>query len=189
LTSGRVVTDYLTVPLPSVVWLAIMGKDPFPRGATGIPFIKGSWDEQKAHNCAGRYLLEGLGVDLSRASLEFCCPLAFAFALRETGTIFLNAAYVLLDGDLRKGAHLHLLEAAYLQHRDVLRVAEKVVLCGQASKARRWVSAWVQPCLEVVHPDQRNSNSNCARVKDEWHRHWMPGALPRALRITLGLPC
>ncbi len=116
---------------PSVISLVIMGKDPFPSGATGIPFCKEDWDEQTKLTCSGRTVLDSLGIDLECAKENFNSPSLLFEALRKEGILFLNASYRFIGGRIRKRdpQHQSYLEEALNINIPILSAAQNIILC------------------------------------------------------------
>lgn len=74
----------------------IVGKDPFPNGAMGIPFCKKTIKEQSDRRSSGYFVLNSLGIDLKKYD-EHTKPSAIFFKLLEECKIgFINASYYFL---------------------------------------------------------------------------------------------
>ena len=76
-------TDYLAPVKGQSLRLAIVGKDPFPSGATHIPFCKASWHEQRQANSSAQYVLASLGYDMAHLEKRYATPITFFEALRD----------------------------------------------------------------------------------------------------------
>ena len=162
--------------------LAIVGKDPFPSCAIGIPFCKPTWEQQFAINCSGRYVLLSLGIDPATAQTAYAAPAHLFDYLRTLGIVFLNASYIHLDSKLRK-RHLCYMQHAYQINRLFLNNAQTVLYCGEASKIR-----WITPITRdgsysVVHPDVRNKVHPHRSVC--WLSWWGDGVLRDKLSLNI----
>jgi len=157
--------------------LVIVGQDPFPNRATGIPFSKETWEEQIASSSAGRYVLKSLGIDTDDARNEFKCPDELFMMLRNQGVVVLNASYI--DPSDRKSEGLRwkeVLDESRKYDQGILERAERVVLCGniaqrldKTSDDKNWE--------HYVHPALRNRNHPDASVRKKWHEQWGGGSL------------
>lgn len=174
-------TPYLQAIPPGPLQIALVGKDPFPKAATQIPFCKATWKEQLASNCSGRYVLASLGVTLSEAEAEYETPQGLFEALRSAGIVFLNASCSYIGGTIVRSKHLPLLAKAHIANKPVLQAAKNVIYCGEAWKVR-----WIEPTLKgdlSIHPDVRNKHN--PRTKDRWKQSWEEKALSNRLGLTL----
>lgn len=177
--------NYLRAVPQGRLQLAIVGKDPFPTSATGIPFCKATWEEQLAKNCSGRYVLGSLGVALGEARVDYRTPEELFAALRDVGIVFLNASYKYLGPTPIRRNHMPLLEQAHEVNTPILREANYVMYCGEAKKVRCWLDPVesAEQAKFVIHPDVRNRNN--PRTRDEWKAAWAGGAIGNAFRIIL----
>lgn len=170
---------YLTAAGSSPLQLIVVGKDPFPTDATGIPFCKTTWEQQLAFNCSGQYVLRSLGVNLMEAQRAYLTPSALFEYLASIGILFLNASYTFIGQKIRKSKHWEHLYAAHLVNDPFIRVANKVIYCGEAQKIK-WVTD-IDTGWCVVHPDVRN------RVNPRTSMRWSTVWNDNALRDTFGL--
>ena len=168
------------------MWLVIVGKDPFPSGATDIPFCKATWQEQRSHQCSAKYVLASLGFPLDGQGAKpygFDTPAQLFAALRDKGIVFLNASYQLI-GDInasgatitrpiRKKRDMVALRHAYQINRTYLASATTVIFCGEARKMLWFVDGIT--AHHVVHPDVRNRMNPKTRAR--WEAIWTPNAL------------
>ena len=167
------------------VQLVIVGKDPYPNGATRIPFHKS--EGQFNYNCSGGVVLRAIGCDAVR-SIQTCGnTLNLFLALRDVGIVFLNAIYRTqnVGRKIRKSHDFNALMDAYLKYNEaVLNKAQRVIYCGEAEKIR-WINNGVLPhayegqAYKVLHPDLRN------RRREEYEKWWSPGELQRKFGLEL----
>lgn len=177
--------DYLALANLSDLQLVIVGKDPYPKDATGVPFCKPCWDSQTAANCSGRYVLESLGIDPEDDELHkaYPTPKHIFDELCVQGVVFLNACFDLIDGPITKRDHSQMLQDAYEVNESYLAVPQKVVYCGEAKKI-----CWINEGLVVhraMHPDFRNKNHKDR--SDRWRKWWDPGQLQRKFNLRIHL--
>lgn len=162
--------------------LVIIGKDPFPSDATGIPFCKPTWEQQMAWNCSGLYVLLSLGLDLVSIQEIHPTPASLFESLRAEGIVFLNASYAYLGKKkITQSRHIQQLKAAHELNKNIIQSASAVIYCGEASKIK-----WIDPIERtgshyVVHPDVRNKNRRITFSR--WHKWWSPNALVDSLNI------
>ncbi len=190
-------TDYLAPVKGQSLRLAIVGKDPFPSGATHIPFCKASWHEQRQANSSAQYVLASLGYDMAHLEKRYATPIAFFEALRDMGIVFLNVSYTLITkqnasnqpmGSPIRRRDMEALKAAYMINQPYLEKAATIVLCGEAKKIH-----WVAPALPTqkvivaVHPDVRNKYSHHTTTRENWQKIWAPQQLKAQLQLP-GLP-
>lgn len=172
--------SYLAGALPTSLQVVIVGRDPFPKYATGIPFCKPNWDQQLANNCSGKYVLLSLGIDLAAAQQAHSTPQELFEKLRSNGIVFLNASYKLVGDKIRLSKHKKYLSEANEINKKFIEAAKTVRYCGEAKKIN-WISP-ISMDLCVVHPDIRNKyNPN---TRERWLASWSPNALHEQLGLT-----
>lgn len=165
--------------------MVVVGKNPYPQGATGIPFIKPCWEEMRDTNCSGRYVLESLtGLTIEEIEKLSPSPREFAFQLLEqAGVVLLNAAYS--KGPWRAKYRRESWENS--NHKVIAHAANKgaqVLLCGQARVIESWVkkeNLWPS-C--APHPSLQ-SRASLTRTKSEdiWDSCWTRGSLKEAFDL------
>jgi hypothetical protein len=170
--------------VPSVdIQLAIMGKDPYPTDATGIPFCKPTWNQQLSRNCSGRYVLISMGFEEETISARYNAPINLFEDLLSYGIVFLNASYQYIGNTISKKRHFSYLQEAYEHNKAILESASGILCCGDAKKIK-----WVVPTIDnrfrfVVHPDVRNK-VNPAR-NSRWKEWWEKDALFDKLLLSI----
>jgi len=163
--------EYLEAIRHSDIHLVIVGKDPFPKDPTGIPFCKSEWDAQVVRNGSGYFVLSALGFELSldRLSAQKLKPQELFLELAKAGVVFLNASYVLPgEGRFDKEAR----SEAFKINEPFLTKATHVICCGKAKTIPK-IDGRDYCC--VIHPDPRNRTKQA--TKERWKKAWQPGAL------------
>lgn len=156
------------------VYLAIVGKAPYPQQPVGIPFCKETWKEIEAHNCSGLYVLRSLGISISKVKQNYT-PVSLFEKLARLGIVFLNVSYDLINGPLRKKSHKESLRNALQINSPIFKKATHIILCGDAKK-NFWFGDNLENFKTVIHPDIRN------RSKKRWHswsQTWSDEALAK----------
>lgn len=109
--------------------LLIVGKDPFPNGAMGIPFCKRTIKEQTNKSGSGYYILKGLGVKIDD---KFDNPEHIFFELLENeGIGFINASYFSLNDKAPKDYQLNI--SNYLNY-PIFKKSKKIVVTNSGLK-------------------------------------------------------
>jgi hypothetical protein len=148
--------------------LAIMGKDPYPNNANGIPFSKDRWSDFEDYRCSGKYIIDSLGIRIENAKKKFKSPNdLFLFLLKKHQIVFLNISYTFLgDGAaISKKKHSVEINASLVINKPILIKSDSILLCGQAKKLRLFYKDEL-PSREVFHPDFRNISKS--KWKDDW---------------------
>ncbi|MEO9228126.1 MAG: hypothetical protein ABI216_04095 [Devosia sp.] len=164
--------DYLRGVRDDRIALAIVGQDPFPKHATGIPFSKESWHMQERESSAGFYVLKALGINVDKAKVIFSTPDDLFRALRDQGVVVLNASYFYRAD--RKDAGVTWAEdlrASRDPDRGILERAEKVILCGAIAQRLERLLGLTAAELRV-HPASRNGNNPRGGVAKKWRDQW-----------------
>lgn len=165
--------------------LVIMGKDPYPTGAVGIPFCKSSWDSFCVEGVSGLYVFRSLGINVNEIRRSFCNPREFFIYLaRNKGIVFLNLSYHFLDGVCRKKKHHSQLLSAEVINQKYLQASRNTVLCGEANKIR-WYKNSYNNLHEAVHPDARCKISKHEDVRDDWYKWWSENALKERFEVRI----
>lgn len=159
--------------------LTVVGKDPFPQAAIGIPFAKPTWEEQLRHNCSGRHVLNALGLDLTALPDQYTDPKALFMRLAAQGVVFLNLSYHFLNGPVRKRRHQLELESAARINSPILDASNAILLCGEAKK-NVWYDGRRCQAECVCHPDIRNR-----RLGNAWEDVWGQGCLAERYGLRL----
>jgi len=165
--------------------LAIMGKDPYPTGAMGIPFCKSNWDEFCSKNVSGLDVLKSLGVNIKVVRCQFKSPSEyFIYLAKEKGIIFLNLSYYFLDSACRKSTHSSELQEAESINKNYLYNSQNIILCGEANKIR-WYKSSYKNLHSVVHPDNRCKISPYENIRNEWYEWWSEDSLKNKFKIEI----
>jgi hypothetical protein len=165
------------------VRLVIMGKDLYPKSATGIAFCKPDWPALMAENCSGRYVLQALGINLTVEGASGQPPPHDLFKrLAQAGVVFLNASYSEDVGErFTKALKLGALRDAYYDlNKPILTAAKTVIRCGEARRMDWALDSKEEKrqFCDVVHPDKRNSYNSHTKVR--WAQLWgTPGSLSK----------
>ena len=153
--------------------ILIIGRDPYPNGSMGIPFCKDDIDDLRKHNCSGKYLLKGLGVDIDN---ETRSPNDIFFDLLKTKSVgFVNASYFCIGTEKPKRYQV---KFSNLINQQIYKKSEFVILTNSAKKLLRTRDKKIidgynpiddieikmpikENWLTVCHPDFRNIKSKC----------------------------
>ena len=187
-TQSAVLWDYLEKALDLIelersrgnftpLKLAIVGRDPYPEGAIGIPFAK-TTIPQTASSLSGGKIFQSLGIDV-RVWRGRDVRTLFEKLLKQR-IVFLNASYVFLGkGPLAQEKHGVFLHCANTANSAIINNTEQVVLCGEATKGYKWANGLATKAVLprkfhcAPHPSARAYNRNEA----EFQKYWAPGAL------------
>ena len=157
--------------------LAIVGRDPYPKGAIGIPFAKPTIS-QTASSLSGGKIFQSLGIDV-RFWRGRDVRMLFEKLLKQR-IVFLNASYVFLGkGPLAQGKHGLFLHCANTVNSAIINNTEQIVLCGEAAKGYKWANGLTTKAVLprkfhcAPHPSARVYN----RDETEFQKYWAPGAL------------
>lgn len=160
----------------SDIRLAIVGKDPYPRGACSIPFIKDTWPGLNGTS-AGYYLFRSL-LGCSFMNL-YESPREAAFALLVRGVVLLNVSYYCLGReDPAQRRHREYVLGSHRTNRPILVKCKSILLVHSALKMAGWLPD--QPyreCIVVPHPTLQSKNSRGRHRNQEWDRWWGCGSL------------
>src|SRR5690554_3297471 len=160
--------------------LVIVGKDPFPTDAIGIPFCKPNWAEQLKSNSSGFHVLNSLGVISEDIEKIHPHPIDCFYHLANNGIVFLNLSYEFIGGKLKKVEHIVQRQQAFEINRPIMEIAERIILCGEANK-NRWNNFEHPNIVEVVHPDNRNRTSRFEDVRNKRDMNWSRDAIKRTI--------
>ena len=165
--------------------LVIVGKDPFPTDAMGIPFCKEKWDMFQK-NQSGIKVVESIDKDYEKK--KNMAPKAYFMYLAENGMVLLNASYYFLEGEkVSRKRHFEFVRKSLKINFPFLCKADHVFLCGDAYKMINWVVDGLSDKKhKVMHPSPQAYNS--ARGKDkkqEWKKYWSPGVIQKMLKLKL----
>ena len=157
--------------------LAIVGRDPYPDDAIGIPFAKPTV-QQTASSLSGGKIFQSLGIDIRSWRGKEVRTL-FEKLLKQR-IVFLNTSYVFLGkGPLAQRKHGVFLHCANTANSTIIDNTKQVVLCGEAVKGYKWANGLAtkaslpQKFHCAPHPSARAYNRNVT----EFQKYWSPGAL------------
>ncbi len=155
----------------ATIKLVIVGRDPYPKCPTGIPFMKKEWSDLDGRS-AGFHVINSL-VDKFPPTKKFKSPIDFAFFVLDFGVVFLNASYHYLCSEtISKKRHYSFIESAFVTNFPILERANRVLLCGDAAKMLRLVTGLDEiNGLAVPHPALQGRNSN-KFDKQAWDHYW-----------------
>jgi len=158
--------------------ILIVGRDPYPNGSMGIPFCKNEINDLRKHNCSGKYLLKGLGVDIDSETRN---PNEIFFDLLKTKKVgFVNASYFYIGAEKPKRYQV---KFSNLINQQIYKKSEFVILTNSAKKLLKTRDKKIidgyepiddieikmpikEDWLTVCHPDFRNRN--CENHKTLW---------------------
>lgn len=157
--------------------LVIMGRDPYPKAAMGIPFAKPTV-QQTARSLSGGKIIQSLAID-TKAWQGKDVQSLFEKLLRQR-IAFLNASYKYLGkGPITLGKHGAQLHCANAINSVIINSTENVVLCGEAAKGYKWANGLSSGAILpakfhcATHPSARVYN----RDEAEFQKYWAPNAL------------
>ena len=151
--------------------LVLIGLDPFPTGAIGIPFCKASWSKLKKES--GYRVFSSLtgSTDLEK-DFANCTPKGKALELVNEGIILLNSSYQLLNKSCDKKL---VKKQAFAFNKFIIdKASDEQVLClGNKS--------WgITKSLYVTETKLKHVKHPSARPKDRdssWQKYWNVGCL------------
>lgn len=164
--------------------LIIMGKDPYPTNANGVPFCKPTWTEQLDSSYSGYHIFRSLGIESKSLETSFDNPIDYFIFLSFRGIIFLNLSYSYIGGPIRRARHNAQLREGFNINRPFLETASNIILCGEAKK-NRWNGHNYSNSIEVVHPDIRNRNSRYQSIRENWLSNWSGNSIANRFDITI----
>jgi len=161
------------------VRLVILGQDPFPTGATSIPFVKLKWSDLKKGS-AGYNVFNSLYEKFPSEYFE--TPKECAFALLNLGVVFLNCSYHYLDDDtVSKVKHFRFISCAFDVNEPILKRAEVILACGEAHRMLGMVTTVdTNVVKKVPHPSTQSRNNPTIENKI-WDKHWSKKMLHNVL--------
>lgn len=107
----------------------IIGLDPYPNGATGIPFMKEDWEEFSNKKYSAYNLFYGLGFDLDNVKDKL--PVNFYYTLIDNGFAFLNLSYsILKDKDISRKNELIL--EGFAINWPIIKKSNKIVIVSKS---------------------------------------------------------
>ncbi|GGH76732.1 hypothetical protein JOD43_004345 [Pullulanibacillus pueri] len=156
--------------------LCIVGRDPFPKGATGIPFCKETWDVQFKKNHAGYSIIKSFGQNTE----NYSSPKEHFYNLAKHGIVFLNASYYFLNKEyISKTKHLDAVASSFGINKPILQRSKKILLSGKDTCT---MIGWMNPDVyfdekytKVPHPSPQSRNR--IKLKSEWDKYWDKDAL------------
>ena len=162
--------------------LIIMGKDPYPKEAVGIPFCKPSWDSMCDKRISGLFVLQSIGLDIKKARNGFKVPADyFVYLAKEKGIAFLNLSYHYLNDSVRKKHYVQLQSAEKVNKKYLFR-SKATVLCGEAKKII-WYEGDYPSLHYAVHPSRQCNIHKNQKVRDSWSEWWSDGALKKKFQL------
>lgn len=157
--------------------LCVVGRDPFPNGATTIPFCKETWNEQYNKNQAGYSIVVSLGENTA----SFASPKEYFYDLASRGIVFLNASYAFLNKEsISKVKHYHAVASSYEINKPILKNAKKVLLTGDSWTMLGWIDSNIysdEKYVKVPHPSPQARNRS--ELKSEWDKYWSEKAIKK----------
>lgn len=162
--------------------LVIIGKDPFPTNATGIPFCKSEWKDQISKNSSGRVVLESLGITLENTEHIGKNPADLFMNLARNGIVFLNISYDTITGKMQKIRDAKKRSNAIRTNKPIINKAEIIILCGEAKK---WNITKHSNIIELIHPDPRNKINRYKKVRQEWNETWGENQIKERYKLNI----
>lgn len=165
--------------------LAIMGKDPYPTGAMGIPFCKSNWVEFCGKNVSGLDVFKSLGINIKVVRSQFKSPSEYFIHLaEEKGIIFLNLSYYFLNSACRQRTHSNELQESENINKNYLHKSQNIILCGEAKKIRWYKDSYNNTHI-AVHPDKRCKISQDEKTRNGWSEWWSENSLKDKFKIQI----
>ncbi len=175
--------SYLTIVSTIInVKLVIVGKDPFPTAPTGIPFCKGSWEEQLKDNNSGYHILESLGINLEYAKTNYITPSGLFHKLASKGLVFLNCSYHFLDAKGLPTKDHSYVDKALTVNEPIIRKADNVLLCGESKILEKKIIG-INCFHSAVHPDIHNRSIRPIK----WNYWWKRNAIKQFFDLNFTL--
>lgn len=163
--------------------LVIMGKDPFPKDAMGIPFCKKNWRLLSNKGESGFRILNSLNYknfDINNYLNDKCIltPQEYFIKLAKKGIIMLNASYYFLEREtISRKRHFDFVYSSLEVNFPIIKKAENIILCGDAYELMNWVvDGLSKNKFKVPHPSMQSHN-NKNTDNDEWDKYWGEGKL------------
>lgn len=144
-----------------------IGKDPYPSNSNGIPFCKENFEELKKFNCSGKYLLNGLGVDIEDSAKNYENPKSLFLDLVKTKKIgFLNASYIHLKNHKLTDEEL---KEMFSMNAEIIKKSQNVYTSiGGCKILSKYLDVNVlNKIKKVCHPDVRNMNNRYKELHKE----------------------
>lgn len=156
---------------PKPIKLVVVGKDPYPEGALGLPFAKKDMSSQDKCD-SGFVILWALGIAFFPQNKDDVNKL-YKELLQE-GIVFLNVSYKYLGKrvPLEKSIHLPYLHCANSFNKIILDHAQSVLLCNSAKNGFLWpnnLNKKTKPANIMIgnHP----SGNNAKQWKQTWAKY------------------
>lgn len=179
--------------------LLIVGHDPYPTGAIGIPFCKRTWKEFRKRG-SGRIILNALGWEIpaEKKSKEGTGKTKFRIIpvseisppefferqlLKKSGIAFVNLSYSHLGG-VKKTAKEKLLRQAWKINKPILEKAKHALICS--AEAKRFIERQVKDpelqkkILYAYHPSGRFLANMSVEM---YGRFWKPNGLLKVFKM------
>lgn len=137
--------------------LLFIGKDPYPQNPIEIPFCKETFKELENGTCSGRYLLNGLGVDLADFK-KYTEPYALFFnLLMDKRIALINASYDKLNKTKLTEVQKRIFRE---KNSPIIEKADFVIASFGAKKVlKQYLNEYLLKKInEVCHPDIRNKS-------------------------------
>ena len=163
----------------SDIKLVILGKDPYPSGASNIPFVKDTWADL-TKDSAGYNVFRSLGGE--SVQTEYESPKKFVFHLLSRNIVLLNCSYNYLEKEtVSQKNHAFFINTAFDNNLSILERAKRVLMCGGAEKMLSMVAVYDEGIFEKVpHPSGQSRNG--AEDKSAWNKVWSINALNKAIK-------
>lgn len=146
--------------------LLFIGRDPYPRKAIQIPFCKETFNELKDGKCSGRYLLNGLGVDLDDFNKYREPYELFLDLLKDKRMAVINASYDKLNNNKLNEVQIKSFKEI---NTPIIKKADFVIASIGAKKILKQYldQNLFNKIIEVCHPDVRNKSKNHKELYEE----------------------
>lgn len=162
--------------------LCIVGRDPYPNNAIGIPFCKSSWSELKDKRIAGYHIIKSFFGDFNFNNPLHETPRETFMELIDFGVVFLNASYAFLNKEyLNKNKHNNFVRESFKINKRIMEKSKIIFLTGDAFEMIKWVSSdYIDKKYKVPHPSLQGRNA--MKDKDEWLTYWEKGKLSKYIQ-------
>ncbi len=165
--------NYLNTIRKSTVKNGIIGRDPYPKGAIGIPFCKKLWPDIDDRS-AGLFILNTFyKIDKN------IDPVFLFHEMAHNGTIVINASYYILGEPYKASVHKKCVDEAWdTINKDLilsLNSEGNIYLCGDAGKMLKHIfddkeiKQSIKATVKYVsHPCLQSRNRNKSRWDETW---------------------
>lgn len=162
------------------VSLVILGRDPYPSGASSIPFVKSKWKDLKKGS-AGYNVFNSLFNEFPSES--FATPKDCAFSLLDSGVVFMNCSYNYLNEEtVSKVKHFVFITSAFDTNVPILERANVILACGDGYKMLEMVAILDTSIVKKVPHPSTQSRNGASVDESEWDQIWSQNMLNKSIQ-------